>query len=113
MYICIKKNPDGGHAFQNGGRLPDGWAVVPAGMVLPDSFPYVNIETKMVTHPAVIRKVRVEVDGETVEKETVVRPEYTQLEVSYMSAGEKIPVTNECKPTADDAVNVLLGVSEQ
>lgn len=113
MYICINKNPDGGHAFQSGGILLDGWAVVPVGMEIPNTFPYVNIETAMVKHPAVIRKVPANVNGETVVKEVVVRSAYEQLEVVSMTEGAKIPVTNECEPTADDTINVLLGVNEE
>ena len=44
MFIQIEKNPDGSHAFQMGGTLEKGWAIVPPEMALPASFPYVDIE---------------------------------------------------------------------
>ena len=45
LFIKIDKNPDGSHAFQTGGMLESGWAMVPDTIELPDTFPYVNIET--------------------------------------------------------------------
>ena len=44
MFIQIEKNPDGSHAFQVGGSLEKGWAVIPEYIEIPDTFPYVNIE---------------------------------------------------------------------
>ena len=44
MFIKIEKNPDGSHAYQVGGYLENGWAVIPSEMILPTSFPYVDIE---------------------------------------------------------------------
>lgn len=44
MFIQIEKNPDGSHAYQIGGFLEEGWAIIPSEMVLPNSFPYVDIE---------------------------------------------------------------------
>lgn len=37
--------PDGAHQNQtyNGATVPDGWAVIPDGMAVPDTFPFVNI----------------------------------------------------------------------
>lgn len=115
MFIYIKPNSDGSHATRFGGSISDGWAAVPADIVLPDTFPYVNIETAMVTHPAVVRKVTENLDGETVEKEIVIRPEYTQLEVVSMTEGEQIPVEPPevvAEPTTDEVLNTLLGVGE-
>lgn len=45
-------------ALQNGahrnqtfhGILPDGWAVIPEDMVIPETFPFVNIEAEEITH---------------------------------------------------------------
>ena len=85
MFICVAKNPDGSHAFQIGGNQEPGWAAVPEDMKLPDSFPFVNIETAMVTHPAVTVTVG---NG----KVNVIEPEYTWLEVTSMTDGEEIPV---------------------
>ena len=44
MYIKIEQNLDGSHAFQIGGNLEQGWAVIPENIEMPDTFPYVNIE---------------------------------------------------------------------
>ena len=37
--------PDGAHQNQtyNGATVPDGWAVIPDGMEIPDTFPFVNL----------------------------------------------------------------------
>ena len=109
MFIRIEKNSDGSHTTQFGGNLHDGWAFVPSDMAIPDTFPFVNIETAMVTHHAVIRKHTVMVDGKPVEKEVVVWPEYTQIEVVSMTEGEQIPVeVPEAEPTAQDDTDSML-----
>lgn len=92
MYIKIDKNPDGSHALQSGGMLSDGWAVIPAEMKLPSTFPFVEIETAPVTHPAVININKSIENGKLVEKTVVLFPEYTQVEVISMVEGEEIPV---------------------
>ncbi len=96
MYIQIEKNPDGGHAFQFGGALENGWAVIPSDMQIPDSFPYVDIEVGNVTHPSI--------DGGA---------DIVRMEVLSMTAG-KIPEELEImsEPNADDVLNALLGVKE-
>lgn len=50
MYIQIEPNADGSHDYQIGGALENGWAVIPADMVLPGSFPYVDIVVDEVTN---------------------------------------------------------------
>lgn len=92
MYIRIEKNPDGSHAFQSGGNLENGWAAIPAGMEFPKTFPFVEIETALITHEAVTTTKKVIEDGKTVEKAVVLIPEYTQIEVISMTEGEEIPV---------------------
>lgn len=92
MFVCIEKNSDGSHAFQTGGNLEDGWAVIPDGMEIPDTFPFVNFEVAEVTHPVVM-------DGEK-----VLIPEYTQLEVISMTEGEEIPVEEPVVPTPEESV---------
>lgn len=39
---------NGAHRNQNGGLsvVPEGWAVIPDGMTIPDTFPFVNITVK-------------------------------------------------------------------
>lgn len=94
MFIQIKANLDGSHAFQIGGNLEDGWAVVPDSMTIPDTFPFVNIETGMVTHPAIMD-----------ESGKVLISEYTQLEVISMAEGEEIQVEeHEIEPLTSDTV---------
>lgn len=75
MYIRIKKNPDGSHAFQSGGNLEDGWAVIPHNMDIPSTFPFVDIEVDNVTTPSV--------DG---------NGDITRLEVVSMTEGKMIEV---------------------
>ena len=104
MFIKIEKNPDGSHAIQVGGNLIDGWAVIPIDMVLPNSFPYVNIEVADVYHPAIIDKKNVEVDGELVEKEIIIKPECTQLEVISMIEGEETLIEEPDIPSQLDII---------
>ena len=96
MYIRIEKNPDGGHEFQFGGALESGWAVVPSDMLIPDSFPYVDVLVDMVTHPSI--------DG---------RADITRWEVVSMTAREIPEETQpDSAPGTDDVLNTLLGVNE-
>ena len=44
LFMQIEKNSDGSHAFQMGGSLEEGWAIVPSEISFPTSFPYVDIE---------------------------------------------------------------------
>lgn len=43
--IKIEAYDNGAHANQTGtfSKVPDGWAVIPDGMAIPDTFPFVNI----------------------------------------------------------------------
>lgn len=104
MFIQIKKNPNGSHAFQFGGQQEDGWAYLPRELQLPDTFPFVNIEVEEVTHPAITQNVE---NGETVE-EVVLVPEVTRMEVVSITAGEEIPVeVPEPGPTQEDRITAL------
>ena len=99
FYICTNKNPDGSHAFQLGGNLEDGWAAVPDGMEIPASFPFVNIETALVTHPAVTEAAG---NGDVI----VIIPEYTRMEVTSMTEGEETPVEIPENDPSDQADTV-------
>lgn len=46
--VEIKALENGAHRNQNGGttKVPDGWAVIPKGMEVPDTFPFVDIEVE-------------------------------------------------------------------
>lgn len=101
MYIKIEPNPDGSHAYQIGGTLEDGWAVVPDEMDLPLSFPFVTLATALVTHPASITQ-----DGTG--NDIVLAPEYAQLEVTAMSEGEEILLPDEPEvPSLETRVEAL------
>lgn len=63
--------------------VPDGWAVIPDSMDIPDTFPFVNI---------------------TVENGVV-----TSMTAGIVPEPEPEP---EPEPTTDDVLNALLGVSE-
>lgn len=104
MFILIKKNPDGSHAFQYGGALSEGWAVVPETIEIPDTFPFVNIEVAEVTHPAVTTMNSKVVDDELVDEVIVLQPEFTQLEVISMTEGEEIIFDEPIVPTQLDVI---------
>ena len=81
MFIQIEKNADGSHASQHGGSLQEGWAYWDTDKVLlPETFPWVEIEIAEVSHKAVI-------DGEK-----VLLPAFTQLEVVSATEGKVIEV---------------------
>lgn len=93
MFIQIEKNPDGSHASQHGGSLQNGWAYWDTDQVLmPATFPWVEIETAEVSHEAVM-------DGEK-----VLIPAYTQLEVVSATEGEVIEVETVASPTQLDRI---------
>lgn len=67
------------------GYLPDGWAIIPEGLEIPDTFPFVDITVE-------------EFEGRSV--------------VATMTQGivpEPTPEP-EREPTADDILNIMLGV---
>lgn len=82
--IEINALPNGAHRNQTGtfSTVPDGWAVIPESIVIPDTFPFVNIE----------------VDGQTV--------------TSMTAGTVPEPEPTEPEQTADEVLNALLGVSE-
>lgn len=106
MFVYIEKNPDGSHAFQYGGIIQDGWAYWDTNKVeIPSSFPYVDIETEEVIHPAVTGTQRVTTeDNEVVEETIELMPAYTQIEV--VSATERdVPEEEENnEPTQLDII---------
>ena len=82
--IEINALPNGAHRNQNGGAtvVPSGWAVIPDNIVVPDTFPFVDIEVK---------------DGLVVSMTAGVMPE-----------PEPEP---EAEPTTEELVNLMLGVN--
>lgn len=93
--IEIAPLDNGAHNNQNGGisTIPDGWAVIPDDMLIPDTFPFVDItvEGQVVTSmtPGVIP-----------EPEDPVTPEPT-LEEKYQALEEQLATTQ-------DAVDFIL-----
>lgn len=108
MFICTIKNADGSHDFQIGGVLEPGYAAVPADMVLPDTFPFVNIEVAEVKHPSVTTIQHIQTEDGLIDKVVVLVPEYTQLEVISMTPGEEIPLEIEFTNTPQDDTDAML-----
>lgn len=109
--IEIKALENGGHNNQNANfvKIPEGYALIPDDMPIPDTFPFVNIEVAEETRYNEVKHYNEETDEETVE-----RIPYTVMVVTSMTAGvvperppEPIP-----EPTTDEILDVLLGVSE-
>ena len=71
--IEIVALPNGAHRNQNGGisSIPDGWAVVPEGLAVPSTFPFVDITVKdgIVTSMTAGIVPEPEADPEPVEEE--------------------------------------------
>ena len=93
MFIQIEKNADGSHASQHGGSLQKGWAYWDTDQVpMPETFPWVEIETAEVSHEAVM-------DGEK-----VLIPAFNRLEVVSAENGEEIEVETIATPTQLDRI---------
>lgn len=107
MLVCINKNPDGSHTFLSDGRLDNGWAFVPSHIIIPSTFPFVNIEVAPVTHPPVTITRKYEIGGIPMEFTETVSEEYTQLEVVSMIAGEEIDIPEPSMPTQEERIALL------
>lgn len=85
LIIEIAALSNGAHRNQTGTfrTIPDGWAVVPAEIEIPDTFPFVNIEVE---------------DGVV-----------TSMTAGVVPEPEPMP---EPEPTDTEVLNTLLGVSE-
>lgn len=93
LFIQLEKNPDGSRTFQFGGDMQDGQAYWNVEQVpLPGKFPWVEIETQEVTHEAVM------------DKEKVLIPAFTRLEVVSATDGEEIEVETVASPTQLDRI---------
>lgn len=127
--IEVQALPNGAHRNQSGefSTIPDGWAVIPEDMPIPDTFPFVNIEAEEIIHykdvytSQEVTKTRevvtVNDDGEEVttteeytEQEMVtVQEPYTVLTVTSMTEGV-MPVPEpetEPTPTIEERVTTL------
>lgn len=86
-FIEIEALENGAHRNQDStlSYIPEGWAIIPDTIEIPDTFPFVNIEVE---------------DGVVTKMTAGVVP-------------EPIPMPEpEQEPSADDVLNALLGVSE-
>lgn len=85
LIIEIAALDNGAHRNQTGTfrTIPDGWAIVPAEIEIPDTFPFVNIEVE---------------DGVV-----------TSMTAGVVPEPEPMP---EPEPTDTEVLNTLLGVSE-
>lgn len=85
LIIEIASLDNGAHRNQTGTfrTIPDGWAIVPAEIEVPDTFPFVNIEVE---------------DGVV-----------TSMTAGVVPEPEPEP---EPEPTDTEVLNTLLGVSE-
>lgn len=87
LIIEIQPLDNGAHRNQSPSGtispIPDGWAVVPSTIKIPDTFPFVNIE----------------VDGQTV----------TAMTAGVVPEPEPEPTP---EPTDTEVLNTLLGVTE-
>ena len=104
--IEIAALDNGAHRNQNGyigDVLPEGWALIPPEMEIPETYPFVNIEVESRTYT---REVETEngFADEEYEMMTVV-----SMEAGVMPEPEPEP---EPEPTADELMDILLGVSE-
>lgn len=91
MIIKIEAYENGAHANQSTTPiiLPEGWAIVPEDMEIPDTFPFVNIEAEEQTRQ---REIGYSEEGEPILED------YTVMVVASMTAGvvpEPVPVPSE------------------
>lgn len=93
LFVQLEKNLDGSRTFQSGGDLQNGWAYWNTDEVpLPGKFPWVEIETREVSHEEVK-------DGEK-----VLIPAFTRLEVVSAADGEEIDVEEVIVPSQLDRI---------
>lgn len=109
--IEIEALPNGARRNEEGhlSYIPEGYAIIPDGMPVPDTFPFVNIEVAEET-----RYKEVKHYNEETEEESVERIPYTVMVVTSMTEGvvpEKPPKSIP-EPTTDEILDVLLGVAD-
>ena len=109
--IEIKALDNGARRNQTGNftTIPEGYALIPDDMTIPDTFPFVNIEVAEET-----RYNEIPHYNEETEETGIERIPYTVTVVTSMTAGvmpEPVPeVVSE--PTADEILDTLLGVND-
>ncbi|MBR5460649.1 MAG: hypothetical protein IKV53_07235 [Clostridia bacterium] len=115
--IEIKALPNGAHFNQTSdiSEIPEGYAQIPDDMVIPSTFPFVNIKVAEETRYKEVKHYPIEVDEETEDEEPIIEHiPYTVTVVTSMTEGvvpepapEPIP-----EPTTDEILDVLLGVAD-
>lgn len=96
--IEIEALENGAHRQQNGPTLPEipeGWAVIPEGMEIPDTYPFVGVEAEVVSHQV---QTGVDEEGNPVYT-TIERMEVTSLTAGVVPEPEPMP---EREPTAEE-----------
>jgi hypothetical protein len=108
--ICLTPLEEGVYNDHNANHItapPEGWAMIPDDMVLPNTFPRLgSIEAQEITYPY---EVEVEKDGEMVTEQR----ERVIMTVTVMTEGtlpEPEPEV-EPEPTAEEMLNAMLGVT--
>jgi hypothetical protein len=106
--INLEANPNGSHndhRSDNITAVPDGWAVIPHGFIVPTSFPFVAIETEKVdgieTVTNMIGGVIPEVDPEPVvptidERLTSLESENAILKAQINAQSEQMDFYEDC-----------------
>lgn len=103
LRLSITQNPDGSHDYNTAPAavpVPAGWAVVPDGMEIPNTFPYVSIQ----------------VDGKTVTAMTagtVPAPAPDPTPDPAPTIDQRVASLEESNAELTEALNlILLGVTE-
>ena len=101
--VCLTSNPNGSHNDHRANHItavPDGWAMIPDALTVPDTFPFVDIEAAELTYTEDVCD----------ESENVIKEEaYTMMTVISMTEG-KLPEANEneTEPTETEDTAAML-----
>lgn len=110
MLISMIKNPDGSRAtiLCDSMTFMEGWAYLPDEMLVPDTFPYVDIETEEIFYPAVTEEEIVIIDGEEKIEVKEIYPAHSRVEV--VSISESFPTPGYKEPilrTSQDDIDAM------
>lgn len=87
MIIKIEQNSNGSYNNQSTipNPLPDGYAIVPNDIVIPDTFPFVNIKTKEIDGVMTVTEMTAGVvpEPETVELEPTPTDDLEQMAIDH------------------------------
>lgn len=95
--IEIAALPNGAHRNQSWYEeiIPEGWALIPENMTIPETFPFVDFKTEVVTY----------YPKDEWEKETYTRTEVVGMTAGVMPEPEPEP---EKQPTAQEDTDAML-----